>query len=352
MDEQLSGLASMINSEYEAAPTSDDVMLDGRPIPFSKCTFHPIPTTDTPGVLACIDGGNDTILDTPFGVAAINRLYCSVFRGRNLQQNTETPPFRFLSLMRHTATGTKFRFFPYGKGNKALLPGKAVLDGAVADLVGQGDRYRLHSLPRVLGEWLMARDVARWLKRDGFVIMDGSLAVWGGTRRALVREVMDEARRNGTAVCGLSKSSELRMAGGRPLLAYINEKYGGGTDALWYVDIGGSSNYPKPGDYHTMVVKLHPRSAWIYRLDIDAVAYRMMGGEGVEHVLGSLVANSSDMTMLGYPYGLIHADRYAKVRRDETSVFGMRLHGMLGTGPRMAAKLNAQHDYLNRVAGG
>lgn len=350
MDGQLRDLAGAINSEYKAAPTSDDVMLDGKAVPISDCSFYPIPETENPGVLACIDGGNDTILDTPFCVATINRLFCSMFRGKELIQPDGPDHFRFLSMMRHTASGTTFKFFPY-EDNPDMLPDRMLLAGAVADLVGQGDRHRLNSLPRALGEWMMARDVAKWLK-DGFIIMDGSLAVWGGTRRQLARRVMRKAHKNGVVVCGLSKTSELRMAGGRPLLDYVNETYGRNTDRPWYVDVGKPPTNPEPGEYHTMIVKLHPLSAWVYRLDMDAVARRDIGQEGAERVLGSLVANSSDTTMPGYPYALVRADRFAKVRQDESRVFGTHLHTMLGDGPRRSVMLNAQHEYLNQVTGG
>ena len=350
MDKQLLQLGREINSAYKAAPTTDEILLDGRTVPSSECEFHHIPANDQPGVLSCINGGNDTILDTPFCVATLNKLFCSAFRGRERLRVHEVEPLKFLSLMRYTAKGPKFDFFPYAD-NQKLLPGDDMLANAARELTDQDGKHLLHSLPTVLGEWLMAREAALLLQ-GGSVIMDGSLSVWGETRRALAGNVMGVAGRNNVVVCGLSKTTDLQLAGGRPLLDYINDKYGGGANSPWYVDIGQPPEDPKPGDYHTMVVKLHMRSAWLYRLDMDAVMYQRMGRDGAEAILGSLVANSSDATMPGYPYALLRADRYAKIHRDESSAFAIHLQCMLDAGPRRAAMHNAQHDYRNRVTGG
>ena len=201
-----------------------------------------------------------------------------------------------------------------------------------------------------LGEWVMAGEAAQHLERGDCIIMDGSLAVREGEYGGPARAVLEGARRRGAVVCGLSKTSRLSMEGGRPLLDYIREEYGG-TAAPWYVDVGEPPSNPGPGDYHTMAVMLHRSSRWIYRLDMDAATRLEIGGRGTAEVLASLVANSADAALPGYPYALVCADRFARVRRDEAAMLARRLGLMLGTGPRRMMMLNSQHDTLNRVAG-
>ncbi len=72
MSRQLLELARTIKTEYESTPATDDVMPDGRTVPASKCSFRPIPATDSPSVIAYIDGGNETIMDMPFCVVTVN----------------------------------------------------------------------------------------------------------------------------------------------------------------------------------------------------------------------------------------------------------------------------------------
>ena len=352
MDKQLQALAETVNSEYEAAPTSGQVELDGRAVPTSECSFHEIPGTDSPGLLACIDGGNVTMVDTPFFAAGINRLFCSICRGKQIRQDCGVPAFTFLSMIRNIGGGApRFAFFPY-QNRPGLLPDGRLIEMAAGEMRGPANRQRLHSLPRTLGEWLMAGEAARTLRPGDHIILDGSLSVWGDACRGLARSVLEEARRNGVMVCGLSKTTELRVEGGRPLLDWVQGRYGAGATAPWYVEIGHPPADPRAGDYHTVVVNLHPDSRWAYRLDIDAVMLKSTGREGMESVLASLAANASHSYMPGYPYGMIRADRFARVRRDEARMAGARLMAMLDGGLRRSITLNAQHDRLNRVVGG
>ena len=344
METPLQALAGAVNSWYGTLPRSGDVELAGRRVPAAGCVPHRIPSAGGARLLACIDGGSAPIADTPAFAASVNRLHCSAFRGRDIQQSP-VPPVQFLSLVCRVSDRFRFAIYPYG-GGSGPLPAVRTLDGAGEAANGRG---RLLSLPRELGEWVMAGEAAQHLERGDCIIMDGSLAV-REEYRGPARAVLEGARRRGVVVCGLSKTSRLSMEGGRPLLDYIREEYGG-TAAPWYVDVGEPPSNPGPGDYHTMAVMLHRSSRWIYRLDMDAATRLEIGGRGTAEVLASLVANSADAALPGYPYALVCADRFARVRRDEAAMLARRLGLMLGTGPRRMMMLNSQHDTLNRVAG-
>lgn len=88
---------------------------------------------------------------------------------------------------------------------------------------GVDGAHRLLSLPRSIGEWKMAGEAVNLLGRGDCVVMDGSLYVWGRASRDLSRSVMEKARRRGVTVCGLSKTTGLRLDGGRPLLDVLGE---------------------------------------------------------------------------------------------------------------------------------
>lgn len=348
METPLRTLAEAVNAWHGTLPRSGDVELAGRRVPAAGCVLHRIPPTDGARLLACIDGGSAPIADTPAFAASVNRLYCSAFRGRDIQQSP-VPPVQFLSLARLVSNRFGFSLYPHADGPGPLPDARTLNQAGEAANGGANGRGRLLSLPRELGEWVMAGEAARRLERGDCIIMDGSLAV-REEYRGPVEAVLEEARSKGVVVCGLSKTSRLSMEGGRPLLDYLREKYGG-TAAPWYVDIGEPPSNPGPGDYHTMAVMLHRSSRWLYRLDMDAATRLQIGAEGTAEVLASLVANSADAALPGYPYALVCADRFARVRRDEATVLARRLGLMLGAGPRRMIMLNTQHDTLNKVAG-
>ena len=348
----LNDLADILNREFCTRPAGGCVMVGGARVPISDCRFHEIPATDNPGTVACVDGGSSILMDTPAFSITLNRLFCSVFRGRERLESPAVPAEQFLSLLLRRSGGLKFMLFPYG-GHPEVLPDADVLDGAAAGASpgGREGMRDLLSLPRVLGEWKTARAATRRLSPGDCLVVDGSLSMGGHTRREHAGTVLEEARTRNVVLCGLSKTTGLCLDSGWPLLDYLRDRYSDRRITPWYVDIGRPPANPRAGDVHTMVVMLHGATDWLYRLDMDAVTRSEIGPEGVGDVLASLAANSSDALLPGYPYGLSHADRYARVRNGEGTVLAGRLTDLLGSAPRRFAYLNTQHDYLNEVAG-
>ena len=111
----------------------------------------------------------------------------------------------------------------------------------------------------------------------------------------LEKELFDDLKQNcdakGIKLSGLAKTSQLFTEEGNNLLALLSSK---GPEGCWY--------YPISKDIR--VAKLHPRSGFVFRVD---------GND----VMPELMANSNDPAFLGYPYGLILVDRFARVSNEE-----------------------------------
>ena len=308
--------------------------------------FAPIPDTEHPAVAAYVDGGNGVIFRTPMFVASLNRVYCSVFHGDTRHQSP-IPRVQFLSLIRNVPTenGVARRFAVFGDG--PCVPGAESVEGA-ARAAGKGAENRLHALARGMAEWHMAAAAARGMGSGGIVVMDGSLAAWNNIEEHLMLDVFHTARDRGVVMCGLSKTTGLLMDSGRPLADYTMDC---GPEGPWYVPLGDiwTGTNADAGGSGTCIVKLHPKSRYAYRLDVDADALARLGRKGTERILASLAANSGDAHIPGYPYGLVDADRYAQVRRDEVVRYGAQLRALLSPGMRNSADLYGQHDDLNMV---
>ena len=78
--------------------------------------------------------------------------------------------------------------------------------------------------------------------------------------------------------------------------------------------------------------KLHERSSYIFRLElhnnnkIDADSKH-----DADEILSTLMKNSKDSSFLGYPYGLIDADRFARVSNNEKQLMQARLAAKIGS---------------------
>ena len=134
----------------------------------------------------------------------------------------------------------------------------------------------------------------------------------------------EAALRKKVLFSGLAKTSSLFTDSGMPLFSAVslmanrNEL----NKKRWYyhpiVDI-------KAPDHKAVMlaVKLHPRSKHVFRFEIlNSQAEEM---HDFNKVVGLLARNASDLTFPGYPYGLIEADRLARVRDEEVEPFRIQL---------------------------
>ena len=103
-----------------------------------------------------------------------------------------------------------------------------------------------------------------------------------------------------------------------------------------------------------LVVKFHPKSSFVFRFEILREQFQEMSADELNSILASLAENAQDVSMLGYPYGAIDADRFAQVRMDELNMYkGIVLSEMLKRPEwkrlqKYSASMTA-HDVLNGV---
>src|SRR5208337_244837 len=73
------------------------------------------------------------------------------------------------------------------------------------------------------------------------------------------------------------------------------------------------------------VVKLHESANYVFRYEIYGEQARQMSVEDFCSVTSALANNSKDLSFPGYPYGLIDADSFARVSRDEIDMYRVPL---------------------------
>ena len=103
-------------------------------------------------------------------------------------------------------------------------------------------------------------------------------------------------------------------------------------------------------EYGTLVVRLRAASQYIYRLDVNSYALARLGRDGTGRVLASLAANSADARVPGYPYGLVDAYRWARVRGNEAGRHREQFRERLSCAVRESEAMQGQLYLLNEVA--
>ena len=342
-----------------------DVILNagrGRQFEIKPSEFTEITAVKSPRRVAFVDGGDGSLYESPNFLITINRVYFSVFEGRKRVKPKSNPRVQFFSYVTsniRTENGKRkisydTRLFAHSDEDRCHLPLETDLvsqtEGAS---VLQGDR--LNSLGRKFAEWHWAlHAVENELGAGDMIVMDGSLQTGFENETKYAGRLYEAAMQKGVIVCGLAKTSRLITESGDPLMARIAEIAEGVPFGRWYVRVAEEVS---PDDRGFMLAaKFHEKSPYVFRFEILREQFEKMDPGQLNSVLASLVANSQDVAMIGYPYGAIDADRFAQVRMDELNMYrGFVLSEMLKKPEwkrfqKYIASLGA-HDVLNRVTG-
>lgn len=350
-----------------------------------KGSFAEIPDAAEPRKIAFVDGGNSLLAEAPAFLIGMNRVYYSLFRGSERQRPSLRPRMEFFScLTAGTVAGRvaapaalrrppgpreagtpqpdrslySVKLFAHAPGDRSRLPPDDDLGITEEDVKRRGaSRAGLLGVPRRMAEWAVADSVVDGeLAAGDVLVMDGTLQSGSGRESGLAARVYKRAVRKGVVVCGLAKTTTLTTVDNRPLVHRACEvaRAAGLGDRRWFVRIGERATANDMG--YTFIVRLHEKSSYAFRFGMLAEQYWTMGKDEVESVLSSVAANSRDIAMPGYPYGAIDADRFAKVRMREASMYRNMLDAVLAGRPGgadIAAQIRSMsaHQVLNRVTG-
>ena len=243
-----------------------------------------------------------------------------------------------------------------GSAASALRPATAAA-AATARPATDHNRSRMMSVPRAFAEWKMAATVVdRELAAGDILVLDGTLQTGYGGEARLADSLYGMARRRGVIVCALAKTTTLMGPGGVPVLYAAQEAARAAGHQAWHMPL--ARRVPGDGSGFVLAVRLHRHSRFTYRLEVLRDQYDLLQGSGeIGGVIGSIAANSGDPSFPGYPYGLISADRYARVRGAEAAVHRRIMLAELGRhdmGRTMVEHtlLLSAHQTLNRAVGG
>lgn len=341
-----------------------DVILNskGKQYVIEPKEFRAITPVQNPKKIAFIDGGDGPLEEAPNFLITINRAYFSLFRGRTRIKSKTKQRIQFFSFVVstvHTDEGKKkvvydTRLFPYSPEDRVYLPSESDLI-STSEGTSVLQELRLNSLARKFTEWNLAIRVVRdELEKGDMIVLDGSLQTSFRNETKYANKLYDIALQKGVIVCGLAKTSRLITEAGDPLLARISEISEDVPFGSWYVRVAEEITSDDRG--FMLVAKFHPKSKFVFRFEILREQFNEMGEDEINSILSSLAANANDVSMLGYPYGAIDADRFAQVRLDELNMYrGIIMSEMMRRPEWKRLKKYGEslsaHDFLNGVSG-
>jgi len=302
-------------------------------VPFSPGHFHPIVKEaavneaaggPTGGSMAFVDGGNLEILAAPSFSLQFIRVYATVYRNN---RRSEFMLFEQYALIRAMpADGAqdihyRVKLFPLSKKSLPVDESALVFDSmdpALRHGHFRVDISRIGDITRDILELAAARLAVETLSAGDCVIRDGTLQASYAMQEHHFARLFAAAHERGVTVVSVAKTCDLFCASGRSLLGAIAQLAAQQPHAMWhYTPLVEIRNERHPAVM--ALAKLHPRSSHIFRCEIHKD-----DAQRLPQLMVRLAQNSRDPIFLGYPYGLVDADQFARVSQKDGEHLAMR----------------------------
>ncbi|MFW6110617.1 MAG: DNA double-strand break repair nuclease NurA [Thermoproteota archaeon] len=336
-----------------------------RHIPFCEENFKPIPPVDCDKLLFFVDGGNQEIVGAPNFSVQLNRVYFSVFRGgERVLENFLPERVEFFSATHSRCRNEKIFYdtllIPVKQEFQQLLPDEEDLsfdsmDRTVMNGVQRANISQVASIARKFAEWSYARHLIQEEMEEGDVLVrDGSLRATFTHEAKYAQEVYEAARSKDVILTGLCKSSRLFTTTGLSLLGAVS-KFAVDHQVpyeSWYLPVAEAES--EEHNAMIFVVKLAEVADYIFRYELDREQFRTLEEEEVERIMCQLAENARDVSFPGYPYGLVDADRFARVTEEDVEGYRALLLSEVskqGGWEKFSRHIRAMdaHSILNRL---
>lgn len=277
-----------------SAVTGTAILVGKERIPLDAKFFRPIVPLAGPKLIF-VDGGNGELLRGPNVSVQFMRLYAGFFE-KNVR-------YRRLLKERIVAVFLKESSFEARvfelEGQEISRYSFDMFDPAIAVPGRRAEAYAVGGHVRKLLELEFATELIAELNAGDILIRDGDLEAFGAEQQLSV--LKSSAEKKGVTLTGVSKTTTLCTDAGNAAVVVLQRMAPAGC---WVYDASS-----------VKFAHFHSSSKYIFRCDVFGDANR---------ALSALSANSSDPALLGYPYGLIDADKFAQVPKDETAQLKMR----------------------------
>lgn len=310
--------------------------------PLDEKNFHEIKASKNQKKLAFIDGGNQELLPAPEYSVQLNRVYFNIFRNNerislrsNISQRIE-----FLSFTSSKMDGKNIEFqtkIAAEENFLKYLPNERDLKASTYDeeieTGTQAGMERMASMARRFSEWTIAEHIIdSELDSGDIIIKDGSLQTGHTNEYKYVDKVFKKALEKDVIFAGLSKTCRLTTDTQISLVDSIqrlSEESNVSFDKWCYYPVAMSKEENSNHRALIMIVKLNKHAYTSFRFEILKEQADEMEEDDILEVLSLVADNSRDIRLPGYPYGLIDADMWARVKNDELEGYKTKLYSEL-----------------------
>jgi len=279
-------------------------------VPFSENNFREI--VPALGKLSFVDGGNCEILSGLHFSVQFCRIAHVTYEDNKLVDSSREEFFVLVETVQDLGDiGFKVSVFRED-GKDFAIPVIASSDPFLTS------KDRRVSASRVVGVVRRICEIRKAKELSGKVVLDGNLQA----EHPLVRKELDDS------LYALSKTCEIFTDAGDALTVALEKMAPYSTYAY----------YPLAEGLQMSMVKLHEKSTYVFKV------------EGGIDIIPLLASHARDPVFLGYPYGLVQADKLARVTNEEKRYLELRFKHTLDE-DNLTQHLNTvnAHDVLDTI---
>ena len=277
---------------------------------FDKKNFYSIKSLDNKSKVAFVDGGSAEILKSANFSLSVIRVSYSIFEKN---KKVKTGKKEFYTFTNAVDKDNEIFYNTELISMDELVPDKndlllSSLDDTLKQGITRASVSNMTSLVRRFSEIKVASKIVDNLEGGDVIVLDGSLQCTFTNEKKYLDELFDKAFEKGVVVSGLSKTTTLMTDKGNSI-----------ANALGKFNVDGKWCYNPVADIRSnehkadiSFVKLHEKSRYVFRFEI----YKEQK-QKLNEVVCLLAENCKDPVFIGYPYGLIEADRSARVSNNE-----------------------------------
>jgi len=323
--------------------TSEKVFLDKAN--FHQITKHNLDEEDQDknnlgGRLCFIDGGScELIKSSDLGLFFI-RIVGLIFKD-NKKIKTIKNEFYALIFLSENNGKTHYQFEKYDSNGK-LVKGEFKIDIFDKTMMFGGKKVNIScigDLIRSLSEIELATKLTNELEKQDIIVMDGNLEIDKTYKYEYFKKLYESAESKKINVCAISKTCNIITNKARSIIPAILD-LNPDSETFYYYPTNTSEQ-----NFDIAFVKLNKNSDYVFRLDF-------LKSSHLDSIISGLAYNSTDFVFPGYPYGLIMADKFARISNQEKQYNLTSLKTKAGNNWNIIKKhintLNA-HDVLDNI---
>ena len=277
-----------------------------NPVDFSESNYREIGKSSGKTVLF-VDGGNSELISAP-GLSLQLIRNAAVIMKENKLITSKKREFYLLATV---------------DSSKKIIGKIFHKDNEKADVIEAtgGELGTFCDVVRRTSEIKFAAEAVGQLESGSIAVLDGTLQATNDMEKNHLDALYRDADTKGINVAALAKTTTLMTDQGDSYAAMLSQR---GPKNDWYY-------YPIAtidSEHHRAEIafsKLHERSSHVFRTEL----YNQQKDKLVE-VIAELKENARELTFPGYPYGLILADKLARVSEKEAAYLKAKMFAAAG----------------------